>query len=564
MKNYLKYIYGLTSLIALSLSTATDASAQSYTEVKGKMTVYAATGATTLSNKLYIAPGAMINVIGEWRIASQQIYISPTATITGTGTIVFDRPSAYTVGSASLAWGAQTLDGGGAGISCNVEIRNPNGVSLANITPPAVFGYPSDTVADLLLNNQLIFTSAVIGNNLTANAAKVIFTPLGTIANYSPDHFIVTNSTGSVVRKLLGSNGFIFPVGIDSADYTPARLLNDGTPDDYSVRVLQGVSPVNSLAAGIGRTWDIHEAVAGGSNVTLTLQHNLVTSDPLYTDLSAYVSGSQAATATWDSSALTAGVSPALLTTGAPVANASTLSRAALTDFTTTTRFTKFSVVPFSLQAIKTASPDSVLLGDTFSYHIRVINTGIRPIAPPITIIDTLPSGANYISSSGAGLNIVRTGHIVNATYSDTLRRGDSIVLDIIVNAYSDTLGNIAYIDGGGNITPTKPCDTCHIGPTFPTIRIFNLRIPDAFSPNGDGVNDFFVIKDLSHYYPNASLSIYNRNGDEVWNSNGPYRDTFNGVNYNGDVLPVATYFYVLYYNDGTDRKVAHFLDLSR
>lgn len=571
MKNYLKYIYGLAGLIALSLSTASDASAQSYTEVKGKMTVFAGSGATTLSNALYIAPGATINVIGEWRIASQQVYIAPTAVITGTGTIVFDRPSAYTIGSSPLPWGAQTLDGGGAAISCNVEIRNPNGVSLINITPPAVLGYTADIVADLQLNSQLIFTAAVTGNNLTANSANVIFTPLGTVSNYSPAHFIVTNGQGNVVKKLLSSGGFVYPVGIDSGDYTPARLLNDGTPDDYSVRVMPGVAPADPLTAGVGRTWSISEAVAGGSNVTLTLQHNLVTgvggpgtSDPLYIDASAYVSGSQSAVATWDSFPPTGGASPGLLTTGAPVVNASTLTRAALTDFSTETRYTKFSIIPLSLQAIKTASPDSVQLGDTFSYHIRVTNTGIHPVAPPILIVDTLPEGANYIAASGTGLNITRTGNIVTATYPDTIFRGDSIAMDITVNALSDTLGNVAFIYGQGVIIPTSPCDTCHTGPTIPIIRFHILRIPDAFSPNGDGVNDYFVIQDIASFYPKASVSIYNRNGDVVWESNGPYRNNFNGVNYNGDILPVATYFYVFYYNDGTDRKIAHFLDLSR
>jgi gliding motility-associated-like protein len=42
------------------------------------------------------------------------------------------------------------------------------------------------------------------------------------------------------------------------------------------------------------------------------------------------------------------------------------------------------------------------------------------------------------------------------------------------------------------------------------------LFIPEGFSPNEDGVHDFFRIMCI-HNYPDAKLMIFNRNGDLLW-----------------------------------------------
>jgi len=69
------------------------------------------------------------------------------------------------------------------------------------------------------------------------------------------------------------------------------------------------------------------------------------------------------------------------------------------------------------------------------------------------------------------------------------------------------------------------------------------IEIPNAFSPNGDGINDVWVIKNLSDY-SNAQLQIFNRYGQMVFSSIN-YQNNFNGT-FNGKPLPIATYYYVL------------------
>lgn len=67
--------------------------------------------------------------------------------------------------------------------------------------------------------------------------------------------------------------------------------------------------------------------------------------------------------------------------------------------------------------------------------------------------------------------------------------------------------------------------------------------IPNTFTPNGDGVNDAWVIEYLENY-PEVRVDIFNRFGVRVYASIGyikPWSGTFNGSE-----LPVGTYYYVI------------------
>jgi gliding motility-associated-like protein len=74
------------------------------------------------------------------------------------------------------------------------------------------------------------------------------------------------------------------------------------------------------------------------------------------------------------------------------------------------------------------------------------------------------------------------------------------------------------------------------------------VKIPDAFSPNGDGVNDAFFITNLQHY-PQNNIQIFNRWGALVYSSS-PYKGDWDGTSQEaatiGSQLPVSTYYYVL------------------
>ncbi|HOY31508.1 MAG TPA: gliding motility-associated C-terminal domain-containing protein [Bacteroidales bacterium] len=71
----------------------------------------------------------------------------------------------------------------------------------------------------------------------------------------------------------------------------------------------------------------------------------------------------------------------------------------------------------------------------------------------------------------------------------------------------------------------------------------YNLEIPNVFTPNGDGFNDYFVIRNLDKY-PVNSLTIADRNGKVVYEVTN-YQNKWDARDLNA-----GTYYYILSYKD--------------
>jgi gliding motility-associated-like protein len=69
-------------------------------------------------------------------------------------------------------------------------------------------------------------------------------------------------------------------------------------------------------------------------------------------------------------------------------------------------------------------------------------------------------------------------------------------------------------------------------------------KMPRGFSPDGNGVNDEMVIPGIRAFTTN-NVTIFNRWGNEVYNSEGPYQNDWLGKGKNGEDLPEGTYFVV-------------------
>jgi gliding motility-associated-like protein len=69
------------------------------------------------------------------------------------------------------------------------------------------------------------------------------------------------------------------------------------------------------------------------------------------------------------------------------------------------------------------------------------------------------------------------------------------------------------------------------------------ITVPNAFSPNGDGINDTWRLA-VQGAVANYSLTIFNRYGQVVFNTNDITKAWDGAVN--GTPLPAATYYYII------------------
>ena len=78
------------------------------------------------------------------------------------------------------------------------------------------------------------------------------------------------------------------------------------------------------------------------------------------------------------------------------------------------------------------------------------------------------------------------------------------------------------------------------------------LSYPNAFTPNGDGINDVWTIEGIEEF-PDASIYIYNRWGVEIFKSKG-YEKPWDGT-FEGEICPNATYYYIIELNDPNNKN---------
>ena len=84
--------------------------------------------------------------------------------------------------------------------------------------------------------------------------------------------------------------------------------------------------------------------------------------------------------------------------------------------------------------------------------------------------------------------------------------------------------------------------------------------ITNVITPNGDGVNDQFLIGCLSNF-PDAQVKVFNRWGDVIYAA-APYSNDWEGT-HKGKPLPAGTYFYTLVLEPGND-PIEEFITIFR
>jgi gliding motility-associated-like protein len=108
-----------------------------------------------------------------------------------------------------------------------------------------------------------------------------------------------------------------------------------------------------------------------------------------------------------------------------------------------------------------------------------------------------------------------------------------------------------------GSDTTTITVTTCDNSGT--------LAVPQGFSPNNDGVNDWFVVDGIEKF-PQNTFTVFNRYGNKVFEA-APYSNGWDGrwdnENSAGDGLPIGTYFYILDLGNDTE-PITGYIYLNR
>ncbi|MEO5685098.1 MAG: gliding motility-associated C-terminal domain-containing protein [Chitinophagaceae bacterium] len=185
--------------------------------------------------------------------------------------------------------------------------------------------------------------------------------------------------------------------------------------------------------------------------------------------------------------------------------------------------------------------------------------TVANPTARPVTTTAYVVTVRNqfFCWSKDTVLVKVLKKPVANAGPDKKISEGQSILLDGV--ASGDTAAYFwtpaQFISNSNILTPlvTPPGDItytfhvlsgngCGAATDEAFVRVYKkIVIPNAFSPNADGINDVWNIEALETY-PEAVVQVFNRYGQVVFRSQG-YSKPWDG-SFNGKPLPVGTYYY--------------------
>ena len=153
--------------------------------------------------------------------------------------------------------------------------------------------------------------------------------------------------------------------------------------------------------------------------------------------------------------------------------------------------------------------------------------------------VDPLP-----VFDAGEDVEIFEDGSTpLNATggysysWSPTLSLSDTTIANPIASPQTTTTYIVTATSAGGCVTIDSV-----------TVTVLpRIKYPDGISPNGDGANDVWII-DFIEQYPENVVEIYNRWGELLFHAEG-YQQDWDGT-YNGEDLPIGTYYYIIDLND--------------
>jgi gliding motility-associated-like protein len=187
-----------------------------------------------------------------------------------------------------------------------------------------------------------------------------------------------------------------------------------------------------------------------------------------------------------------------------------------------------YQLISISDQYCTNVLSGSVIVEITYNYTIPVVVEG---------------DSTYCVGNNSALLSVVPNGTTVWYNLAgDTLSIGSSFVPP--------------SIEGATTYLVQQSVNDCQGPPASVSVTMIpcDYTIPTAFTPNADGLHDDWEIYGLDVAHPNNVVRIYNRWGGLLFEHDssvdGPYDSNRWKGDYNGEALPVASYYYIIDLND--------------
>ena len=373
------------------------------------------------------------------------------------------------------------------------------------------------------------------------------------------------SGTVAVTNASCSGNG---SATVTASGLAPLSISYNTTP------VQTGTTATNLAAGNYTATITDGNGCTTALNFTVALTNNLALSTRTDTTICAggsFVPNLQGNGASYSWSPAAGVSNPAILNpTLSPTANTTYTLTATLGSCTKTSSFT----VTVTNLTLSTRADTSICTGGSFTTSLQSNGTsfvwtptnGISNAAilnptfsPSTTTTYTLTARLGACSKTSSFKVTVSPGVTVNAGPDQTILQGQSVQLQ-----GSGTSGTYLFSPSAGlsSTSILNPTATPTVTTTY-TLRITTAQgctgtddviinvVPycvkplNAFSPNGDGINDTWFITD-GNCLKLAEVMVYNRYGSKVFESKN-YQNDWNGT-YQGKPLPDGTYYYVINY----------------
>lgn len=534
------------------------------------VSVSAQNGLHSTGGLISVKNGAFISVEGDYQ-ASNNAIIDNTDTIFVRGDWINNAGnSGFNTGRGGttvLIGNTQYIEGDDVTRFGHLKLRAYVPRSISSIQNTTKFGLLAVEVdSSLALNSHEL--------NMDTNEVRV-FNPVVTSVTNNGDGFVSSLENGGLLRHTSSTDTYNFPVGssVGTARYRPIDIKpNAASPWIYKVRManfdptIEGFDRADREPTLCEVNEDYYHRIfslgqGSGGAADMTFYYDLA-QDGAYRDIVHWQNIPE-----WE--VTDPNVTPG---TSAPF---ETLTVSAWNDFSTPAFALGNASQPFNVDG-----PDELCLNDTLNltadlgfisyqffvndtlrqddpsnvwttngiydgdslYVIGVDSTCIAYSYPIVFTVFPLPianAGNDTTVYFGADVILQGSGGLDYAWLPDTVL-DCPICQTPLANVFEDTKFYLTV----GNEYGCKTTDTVWIYTSENIDPRDVLFIPTAITPNGDGINEFWNIRNLD-LYPHNQVVILNRWGDEIYRSDGAYQNDFKGT-YKGTPVPAGTYYYLL------------------